>query len=306
MAARVSRDSARPFFLWVHYIDPHGPYDPPADRPTDFTHAEALPINVERVPGYVRVEGVDDGWEYVDLYDEEIAYMDREVGRLLRVYERLGLADQSLAIFSADHGESMMEHENWFTHGYQVYEEIVHVPLALRGPGLRSERIHHPVSLADLAPTMLEVASLATPAGMYGLSLSKNEPGRQIFAEATWGTGQWRSMWIGAQKWTIQVEQTRTLVDRALGRIIDWQPFVGSAVVRRRYYDLGADPEELAPYAWPGNDVPQALIDLVGQDPDPAGRPRWALRGDSLDGPKVAPGLDPEILDRLRALGYVR
>ncbi len=134
--AATGRDSERPSFLWVHYIDPHGPYLPPPDKPTEFDHDAPVPINPNRVPAYQRIGGGSDGAEYIDLYDEEIAYLDREVGRLLKTYDRLGLLENTTVIFTADHGESMMEHHGWFRHGYQVFEEIVRIPHA----GPRSRR----------------------------------------------------------------------------------------------------------------------------------------------------------------------
>jgi len=68
------RDPERRTFLWVHYIDPHTPYDPPADRPTDYTHEGELPIDVRRVPPSALLErNREDGLDYADRYDEEIA-----------------------------------------------------------------------------------------------------------------------------------------------------------------------------------------------------------------------------------------
>ena len=112
------RDPGQPHFLWVHYIDPHGPYQPSVDGLTNFTHSEIRLIDKDKIPDYQQEPGLLDGNEYVDRYDEEIAYVDREVGRLLDVYERLGLAKDATVVLTADHGESMMEHEQWFSHGY--------------------------------------------------------------------------------------------------------------------------------------------------------------------------------------------
>jgi len=111
-----ARHPSRPHFLWVHYIDPHGPYRPPVDKPVDFEHEAARWIDPERVPTYSREADLYDGNEYVDRYDEEIAYTDREVGRLLDAYAKSGQVDHTLILFTSDHGESMMEHEHWFRH----------------------------------------------------------------------------------------------------------------------------------------------------------------------------------------------
>ncbi|GAG03132.1 unnamed protein product, partial [marine sediment metagenome] len=134
------RDAERPLFLWVHYIDPHGPYRAPSGAAGSFQHEGRLPVENKRILNYQREKGVEDALDYVDRYDEEIAYVDAQIGRLLDGYAQRHDSAAALVIFSADHGESMIEHERWFTHGYQVYEEIIRIPLMIRGPGLEGGR----------------------------------------------------------------------------------------------------------------------------------------------------------------------
>jgi arylsulfatase len=303
------RDPRRPHFLWVHYIDPHGPYRPPPERPVDFTHPAPSPLDLARVPDYQREPGVDDAFEYVDRYDEEIAYTDREVGRLLDGYARLGLTEGSLVVFTADHGESMLEHEQWFTHGYHVYEEITRVPLALRGPGIAMGRVAHPVSLADVAPTLLRAAGAAVPEGLFGRPLDEAGPDRAVYAEASgdWSEPhQWRAQWRGRGKWCLRVERSRSRIGRVARLLLGFEPFLSAHAGERRYYDLATDPHELRARPWSDAAAGAALLELVRSDPDPAGLPRRFDRGQLIDGPKVAPGADAEALAALRALGYVR
>ena len=151
---QTRRDRSRPLFLWLHYIDPHGPYRPPADWSTSFEY-ESRPVAIERIPGYTREGGVADGNHYLERYDAEIAYVDHHVGRLLDGYAQLAPAADALMILTSDHGESMMEHELWFTHDYQVYEEIVRVPMLVRGPGVESGHFDTPVTGAEVASTIL-------------------------------------------------------------------------------------------------------------------------------------------------------
>ena len=93
-----ARDQDRPIFIWIHYIDPHGPYGPPKSWVRTFRHDVPIPIDPTRVPGYQRVAGVTDGLRYVDDYDEEIAYMDSEVGRLIDGFaEKRGSESDDLA-----------------------------------------------------------------------------------------------------------------------------------------------------------------------------------------------------------------
>ena len=205
------RGSGKPLFLYVHYFEPHGPYTPPDDKPADFSHPDEFPIPVERIPEYQRVSGLLDGLEYVDLYDEEVAYLDREAGRLLESYGRMFPLDGTLAIFSSDHGETLMDHERWFRHSYHVYEELIRVPLALRGPGFGRARVAGPVSLVDVAPTVLTAAQLAIPPGFQceALGLAPRE-NRFIFSESQW---ELCCAIRGAKKWLAIIKEDGSLID---------------------------------------------------------------------------------------------
>ena len=157
------RDPDRPFFLWVHYFDPHDPYDPPEQF---LEQAE--------------------GREYFG----EIAAMDHEVGRLLDALEREVGFDQIFFGVVADHGESLYRHGEP-THTALIYEDTMHVPFLLRFPGgqragQRSEEI---VSVVDVFPTFLEQLGLDSPAGIDGLSLAGSTipPDRGVYMESYTG-----------------------------------------------------------------------------------------------------------------------
>jgi arylsulfatase len=288
----TARNPARPLFLWVHYIDPHGPYQPPPSFARRFRHAgtEAVPAT-ERMHRYQIEDGVSDGHEYVARYDEEIRYLDEQVGRLLDGYAQRSDADDALVIFTADHGESMMEHERWFTHGYQVYEEIVRVPLWVRGPGVLAGRQRALASGIDVVPTILAFTGVTPPSRLSGVDLRNGQglsSDRVVYAEAQQNAIAWRAAIQGDRKWVVGVSKRR--------------PRDGP----RRFYDLASDPGERAPAPWAADDpVGSALLEHIDGDPDPAGFPVRYQRGRRLDAPKVAPGLGDETMERLRALGYV-
>jgi arylsulfatase A-like enzyme len=278
--------SEGPHFLWVHYIDPHGPYDPPPEAQTRFSHEQVTPIDAERVSEAHRRSGVTDGLEYVDRYDGEIAHVDAEIGRLLREYERLGFADGSVVLFTADHGETMMEFERWFTHGYQVYEPIIRVPLALIGPGIEPARESRPVSLVSVMPTLLDLAGLEIPDGLDGASLASAPPDVPVFAEASTDLGLWRAAIFGDDKWVVHVSQDGN-------------------IERRHTYPIDREASQnQAPWDSASPAAGQ-LLDLVERDPDLGGVPRHLVPGMRLKAPKVAPGVREEMLQRLKALGYV-
>lgn len=295
---RAGRDSERPHFLWVHYIDPHGPYRPPADSvATQFEHSMPQTIDPERIIAYQRLPGIDDGAEYVDRYDEEIAYADAEIGRLLAAYDELGFGASSIVVFTADHGENLIEHDVYFNHGHQVWNSIMRVPLMIRTPGGKTDQIDHPVSLVDLTPTLLSLIGYPAPTDAQafdGIPLAQRRPGDSISLEASGYTGSgdgWvyrhhRALVSGNEKWF-------TSVDR------------GGKVVDRGHFDLARDPDERSPQPWRFGGSGNQLLNWFEADPDPAGVPAIVLQGQRLTAPKVAPGRTPEQIRALRALGYI-
>ncbi len=280
-------DAERPLFLWVHYIDPHGPYAAPDGAPRRFTHDEPRLAPRDKVRAPAGGDEPVDALDWVDDYDEEIAYVDAEVGRLLDGLARTRDLDRALVVLTADHGESMMEHEIWFTHGYAVYEEIIRVPLAMRGPDVPAGRFRTPVSGIDVAPTILAFVGGEVPGAWGGFDLrrpSKMPEDRTIVAEARTVAnmfGYWRALIRGESKWVA-----------GLG-------YGEREITTRRYFDLATDPDELSPEPWPGSTTEeQMLVELIERDPD-----RGSERAGS-DAP-APPKVTEEQVRRLRALGYV-
>jgi len=287
-------DPERPLFLWVHYMDPHGPYHPPAHWKRSFSHSGTRPIDPEQVPVYHREPGVTDALAYMDAYDEEIAYSDSEIGRLLDGIEQRRGLDQTLVVFTADHGESMVEHERAFMHGYHVYDEIARVPLAIVAPKIKPQRHDELVSTIDIAPTILRFAGVTPPAEMSGVDLlAPSIPAdRTVFTEATAqfaASLQRRSAVRGGGKWIAEINAESERIEKFY------------------YYDLSADPLELVRRPWPA-EAPAArqLLERIDEDPDRGGVPKQYAKGIEITAPKVAPGVSPQVLERLRALGYVR
>ena len=224
---------------------------------------------------------------------------------MLEAYEQLGLAEGSLVVFTADHGESMMEHERWFTHGYQVYEEIARVPLLLRGAGIQPNRISHPVSLADLAPTLLRAAGLDPPEGIYGRPLGETAPDREVFSEAFRRGYLWRAMWRGKSKWMVRVNVAQNRSERWMHRAANWGRIeLTPDLEQHRYYDLETDPAELQPASWTSRNTPARLLELARTDRSVWDFPMYS--GRRIDAPKVAPGVEAETLKKLKSLGYVQ
>jgi arylsulfatase A-like enzyme len=169
----LARTSDRPFFLFIHLIDPHGPYAPPDGFARRFRSREAVEVTGS-IPEYQQIPGMHDLNRYRDLYDGEIAYADQALGGLLDELEQRDLFDEALILFTADHGESMGEHGLYFRHGDDVFQENVHVPLVIKPPrgfGLRPRRVVDAVSHVDLLPTVLAAVGLTVPEGLDGRDL---------------------------------------------------------------------------------------------------------------------------------------
>ncbi|MFT5288118.1 MAG: choline-sulfatase [Planctomycetota bacterium] len=142
------RDQDRPFFLWVHFFDPHGPYLPPAPfRPAD----------TDDVPA---------------MYLGEVRFADAQLGRLLEGMRAAGILDETTVALAADHGEAFGEHGEP-THGAYVWETTMRVPLLLRDPAGRraGESVNDTVSVADLHPTLWHAMGLERPPVVDGLDL---------------------------------------------------------------------------------------------------------------------------------------
>jgi arylsulfatase A-like enzyme len=156
----------RPFFLYVHTIDPHAPYAPPPS----FREAFASMVDDPSVGGVETVRGLvigtvdptpDLGRDLRNLYDAEIAANDASFGRLIDRLEALGKLDDTVVVFTSDHGEAFGEHGTW-THGLDLYSEVLSIPLVIRLPGGAGggQRVSAPVQHIDLMPTILGLCAV--------------------------------------------------------------------------------------------------------------------------------------------------
>lgn len=173
------KESDRPFFLLVHYFDPHLRYDPPPAfrrkfaRPEDRETTDTLfgseaqmlsfrrgEIPVDQIP-VKRLEA---------LYNGEVAYTDDEIGRLLDAIEDMKLADTTVVALTSDHGEEFLDH-NGFEHGHTLYDEMIRVPLIIRAHGAKPGFSVKNVGHIDVAPTLCELAGVQPDPVFQGRSL---------------------------------------------------------------------------------------------------------------------------------------
>jgi len=171
----TSRDER--LFLYVHTVDPHAPYDPPAcyrglfaDPGYDGTIRPHETLKVH-LAGRT-MSPADVAWVR-DLYDEEVRFQDEMLGTLLDRLAATGLDRDTVVVVVADHGEELGDHGGW-EHGQRAWEELLRVPLVVRWPGrpdLAGRRVAEPVQIVDILPTLLETFGLPPAPEAQGRSL---------------------------------------------------------------------------------------------------------------------------------------
>ena len=246
---KAQAGSKEPFFMFIHYWDPHWPYTPPkqfqglyygGSNPTNPKNTGLKewwqsPLGALAKNTWLRTaEGLITDPEFVcALYDQEIRHLDDGVNRVLTALDESGLAENTIVILWGDHGESLLEHKVYFDH-HGLHDQVTHVPFIIRWPdkvpeGLRLNKMfqHH-----DIAPTLLNAA---------GVEIPKQMDGRSMWPQLSGATTE------GGRDYAIQVECTRmakwgirTPDHRYI--LARQQDFYGNPM--RELYDMKADPEE--------------------------------------------------------------
>lgn len=184
----LRENDKEPFFLFVHYFDPHYDYlfHPRYDfyPGYDGNLKSGEPISVLWSKRHNMTE---DDVRYLNaLYDSEIAFTDSYIGLLLKELKRLNLYDDSLILFTSDHGEEFME-RGWIGHSITLYQELIHVPMLLRLPQGGSHTVETSVGQIDFMPTILDYLGIEIPAGAEGRPWDLDAPERikerPIFSE---------------------------------------------------------------------------------------------------------------------------
>ncbi|MBV8201887.1 MAG: sulfatase, partial [Acidobacteria bacterium] len=184
------QDQDRPFFLYLHYIDPHDPYDNPeiVGNRSPFESEYRGPVAGDWVHGIysgklVLSDLARDLAHLEALYDSEVHYVDRAIGQVLASLRPEVLAN-TLVVLTADHGEELMDHGGW-KHGQTLYEEQIHVPLIWRWDGRipAGRRLAGTVRLLDVAPTLAAAAGAPPDPGWEGIDLLPALTGAAPLAE---------------------------------------------------------------------------------------------------------------------------
>jgi arylsulfatase A-like enzyme len=181
---RLRARSARPFFLYLHYMEPHSPYEaPPPYRSLYVDPTYSGQFDGRQSQLYQAVAGKTtasqaDASHLRALYDQEITYFDDEFGRLLDFLASENLAGETIIVFVADHGEEFLDHGS-FLHGYTLYEEQIHVPLFIFDPRQpRPRRIESITRHVDVLPTLLTMLGVDYEGVVQGCDLIPQINGR--------------------------------------------------------------------------------------------------------------------------------
>jgi arylsulfatase A-like enzyme len=289
-----------PTFLWVFYHDPHMPYEPPEvvfDREYRGPHRKRIRFPRRRADLVFRNRLSPRTREHVvALYDSEIFYTDREIGRLLDWIDRHDPG--ALVIFTSDHGEGLGERGYYYDHGAYLNQASLRVPLVIRGLGLPPQRVRRVVRLVDVMPTVLGVLGLEVPQlELDGVDLRRvvasEAPDLEAFSETGFPimddavkAGVLLDRTIDAKKRSIVSGDLKLVyVPRAEG-------------VGYELYDLAADPEERHDL-WGSRDVSELRAKLdawVARDLELSERRAAQMRVETLS---------DEERDLLRTLGYL-
>jgi arylsulfatase A-like enzyme len=287
-----------PHMVYIHYLDPHAPYEPlatdlravapdapdgPADPPLfrDYEHqltdpgcrdweclAQPPTLPAEDVAGMVA------------RYDGEVHHVDRRIGDLFAQLRAMGTLDRSHILLVTDHGEEFGEHGGW-CHGHGIYEEMIGSPMAYRPPGGLPEgrRITRPTPLLDLPYTLCRILGFETPPLHQGRDipelLGQAAPGRPVPVLSE----------LPPSLYALRLDHWK-LIRRGPASSPDW-----------RLYDLAADPME--------------RTNLAAQQPDTLALLQGYLEGRLAEVSQtrlatIGSSSDPELLDRLKSLGYIR
>jgi len=239
-----------PWFLWIHCWDPHDPYEPPEPYLTQYKEHP---------------------------YTGEVAYVDFVLGRFFAYLEENNLFEDTIVIFTGDHGESLGQHGEK-THGFFAYNTTIWIPLIITSPGFEKRRVEQYVSHIDIFPTVCDILNLEKPSFLQGVSLvpalkGKKMPQRPIYFESLHPC--YSKGWAPLR-----------------GFVFNKEKYIRSPIPE--LYDLGADFDEKKNLAAKRKlDKFEKMLEKIMSDYI------------SPESERAVERLDNESLEKLRSLGYV-
>jgi arylsulfatase A-like enzyme len=305
----LEHGDGKPVFAVLHEIDPHFPYQPPAPydelfdsgHPADLESWNTLPeeqllLMLQAASQYGRWLKDEDVRALRGRYDGEVSAMDAYLGRLIAHLDRAGLRERTLLVFISDHGEQFFEHGGW-GHGASAYEEELRIPFILSLPGTLPEgrRLETPVSIVDVAPTVLEILGIPQPHGQHGRSLlsEMHAPSLERTERAIYAQSNIRLLDKDAPNARVEMWHS---VRRGKWKLLRRKVSTRARRYDYELYDLSRDPAEQS-NRWSREPIVGHALRLLLER---------QLFLDREAAPKAAPPaqLTPEAKRELRALGY--
>ncbi len=288
-----------PFLLWVHYVGPHTPYLPRSDP--DPTYEGPVTGTVESLAaltiGFIEASPANLG-RVRALYQEDVRDVDREIGALFAGLAKRGVLPRTVVVVTADHGEELGQHNHYIGHANSIYQAVLGLPLIIAVPGGRPAVVQEQVETTDIAPTLLDVLGFDAPASMQGTSFCTLLNGGEAWDEAPA-----YSEWVGSKGETVYaVRLGRWKYVHNPGHVRPddvpycYHPGTGFDLDEVELYDLNADYAETINIA---AEHPEVVAELAGVLHD------WLSGQDAQPTRPPAPP-DPQTLEELKALGYLR
>ncbi len=278
------------FFLWLHYYDPHLPYEPPDQYADDWPSTDRFgdKFDTDTIwkirKGQTVLTREERSW-VTDLYQAEVSYIDDNIGRLTQSLRELGIYDDTLIVFSSDHGEEFWEHGG-IEHGHSVYDELLRVPLMFKLPDShRTSRTSEPVLTQAIYSTILEICNVAyedVGAHARPLVAAWENPGA-FEPEASLSTG------------VVHYEEKVAIVSG------NHKYIRGLVLGEEQLFDLTTDPGEQHSIAHKNEEQLTAARALLKENIE---KSDWAREQYQL-AENVPQLLDRETLELLKAVGYV-
>lgn len=290
----MKKDKKQPFFMYLHYIDPHHPYDPPPEYQLwidkEYEDVKNLSVNLTWISVWWNRELYEKGLLderdiqfLVDCYDGEVFFVDSELGRLFQHLTEEGLWNNTIVVVTADHGEEFFEHGSG-EHGQSLYNELLHVPLIIWNPRLNAGVVDNQVSLMDVAPTILDVLDIPTPSSFSGSSLVGVRANATIYGEST--------IYIQRRK-SIQINNWKLIYNLMEDGYIN-ETFNVHINASFELYDIAGDPNE--------------TVNVVQHHPDVVAllkRTLFKWTTTSFTYTNETASLDEELIAQLKSLGYI-
>jgi len=285
-------NAPEPFYLFVHYFDPHSDYmrHPQyalAKEPAGRLRGGEDTMELRKIAEDMQPHELD---FLRGIYNEEVRWTDEHVGELLSAIEELGIEDETLIILTSDHGEEFQSRGRWIGHCTSMYEEVLRVPLIIFDPRAKEpgRMLQEPISLVDLAPTVLDLLGLE----IEGMKFQGQSFAPRIFGRPSKGEGSlyFETDFVPVHEVNKEKESHRRAVIRDNYKMIR-DLDTGSVEL----YDLAADPAER-------NDLSRERPEIIAQHAGDLDGWMTLVSEGALTAQEVQ--IPQRSLDQLRALGY--